>query len=681
VTDTNAVEFSMQDALLMQIRHGEWLPPSVKKELGELMRLGVEGCLRHRVPTDYTNIAILNAGNLIVLGERLDRPDAAREGYRRLDAICVRTAVLGVHEFCSPTYYGTDLNGLLLIHTYARGQRQRRQAEALLQLFWTDIAANWFPMAQRLGGCHSRSYDYLRGLGGLDWHLWVHGWLESQSTGSAERREPWSEEWSPPASLVEMGQQQFPRWVRQHWGILPAESRSQILYRDVALSCCGAGYSGQDSTLVVDLPGGRELPRCYFIPDGREDPYGKKTLETGSARHPKALHMQPFWAGTQRLGDALGLVIYRGRDLAATEVFRVQSHFVLRRTADIWLDGKHLTMPAGTASKPAQVPVPLGHSLVLRYGSAAVAVRVPWSFVRSETPAMASLVDDGNAWNCLRLTVDHGRRADLEKTAAGEMVAGAAFWIRIGSELTRDADFDAWRKDFDQLKRCIVAQSAQRIQVEAPGKDGPLSIAVDRPWDQAARVQLVPKPYQGVLEVGGKELGRPLLAAVEPLCSFPPGTGPLGCMTVPEGKDFFWEAESGMVLPGMDIGEDAEASGHRCVGQKPSPIGQPSGIVTWSLVIERPGRYWLWARVRSADARYGAFSFQAVGEEGAVMPAATWLLRSAGVWRWQPLQFEGAKFPAALDLSKGVCRIQLQTRQSGTMIDQLMLTADPHGQP
>ena len=211
VTDTNAVEFSMQDALLVQVRHGDWLSPVARNQLGDLLRLGVEGCLRHRVPTDYTNIAILNAGNLIVLGERLGRPDAAREGYRRLDAICVRTAVLGVHEFCSPTYYGTDLNGLLLIHTYARGQRQRRQAEALLQFFWTDIAANWFPAAQRLGGCHSRSYDYLHGLGGLDWHLWIHGWLESQLAGSAERREPWTEEWSPPPSLVEMARRQFPR--------------------------------------------------------------------------------------------------------------------------------------------------------------------------------------------------------------------------------------------------------------------------------------------------------------------------------------------------------------------------------------------------------------------------------------------------------------------------------------
>ena len=233
-------------------------------------------------------------------------------------------------------------------------------------------------------------------------------------------------------------------------------------------------------------------------------------------------------------------------------------------------------------------------------------------------------------------------------------------------------------------KRLVPLRSPleQRFQVEVPGKDGPLSITADAPWDQAGRVQLVPKPYQGVLEVDGKELGRPLLAAVEPLCSLPPGTGPLRCMTVPAGKAFFWEAESGLVLPGMAVGDDAEASGGRYVGQEPSPLGQPSGSVMWSLAIERPGRYWLWARVRSADARLMArFPFQVIGEDGAVMPAATWLLRSPGAWQWQPLQFEGAKSPAGLDLSKGVYRIQLQTRQSGTMIDRLMLTADPNERP
>src|SRR5208283_821506 len=122
---------------------------------------------------------------------------------------------------------------------------------------------------------------------------------------------------------------------------------------------------------------------------------------------------------------------YRGRDLAAAEVVHVQSHFVLRRTADIWLDGKRLALSAGKAAKPAAVPIRLGQCVVFRYGSAAVAVVVPWSFVRSGNAETVNLVDDGNPWNCLRLTVDHGRRADLAKAAPGEMVAGAAFWIRV----------------------------------------------------------------------------------------------------------------------------------------------------------------------------------------------------------------------------------------------------------
>ena len=195
------------------------------------------------------------------------------------------TAVLGVHEFCSPTYYGTDINGLMMIQSYAKGERQRKQADALLRLFWTDIAANWFPAAQRLGGCHSRSYDYLRGIGALDWHLWVNGWLESRPRPAARSdAEPWADQWTPPPKLAEMARRQIPRLVRQHWGMLPAESRTQMIYPEVALSCCGAAYGNQDSTLVVDLSGSRDLPRCYFIADGREDPYGKMKFETGARK-------------------------------------------------------------------------------------------------------------------------------------------------------------------------------------------------------------------------------------------------------------------------------------------------------------------------------------------------------------------------------------------------------------
>jgi hypothetical protein len=517
-------------------------------------------------------------------------------------------------------------------------------------------------------------------VGGLDWHLWIHGWLRSKSAGSAERREPWAEEWSPPAALAESARRQLPRSVRQRWGLLPTQSRSQAIYPDVALSCLGASYGNQDSTLVVDLPGGRDQPRCYFIPDGREDPYGKNKYETGSARHLKALHLQPFWAGAQRLGDALGLVIYRGRDLSAAEVTHLQSHFVLRRTAEIWLDGKRLNMPAAVAPAIVEVPVPAGSSLVLRYESAAVAIRTASISGSKGKTATARLVDDGNSWKCLRLTVDHGRSSDFAGLSPDELAAGAAFWVRVGSGLAAEADFDAWRKDFDSQAPLRVVEASGQVHVEVTGKTGLLSIAAHAPWDQAGRVRLVPAPYQGPLEVNGKELGRPMLTAGELLKTCPAGSQPLTARNVPAGKAFFWEAESGLVLPGTTVLRDADASGQSCVGQESSPIGQPSGSVLWSLAIEKPGRYWLWARVRS-DARRGAFAVQVIGADGAILPAANWISRAPHDWQWQRLEFEGAKPSAALNLTKGACLFQFQTRQSGTRIDRLMLTDDPNQQP
>ena len=340
-----------------------------------------------------------------------------------------------------------------------------------------------------------------------------------------------------------MARQQLPRLVRQHWGFLPAESRTQMIYPDIALSCCGAAYGTQDSTLVVDLPGSRELPRCYFIPDGRDDPYGKAKFETGSARHLKALHMQPFWARAQRSCDALGLSGLSPAGLGKEGGDAVQSHFVLRRPDEMWLDGDHFKLPEGTIEKPVHRLAVSGH-LVLRYGKSAVGVVVPWVRRRGKESPGVDFIDDRNNSNCLRLSIDHGSRADFETGDANSPVATAAIWVRVGSELD-DAEFDAWQKQFDATSVSVKEKLGKRIEIELSGKDGALSIAADAPWDASAKVHLVPQPYQGVLEIDGREVGRPLLTAVEPLCSFPPNDGPLGCVAVPAGKPVYWEAESG----------------------------------------------------------------------------------------------------------------------------------------
>jgi hypothetical protein len=60
VTDRNSVEFVMQTATRLWVRHASNLDPAVATTLRRMMALGAEGCLRHRVPAWYTNIARLD---------------------------------------------------------------------------------------------------------------------------------------------------------------------------------------------------------------------------------------------------------------------------------------------------------------------------------------------------------------------------------------------------------------------------------------------------------------------------------------------------------------------------------------------------------------------------------------------------------------------------------------------
>ena len=124
----------------------------------------------------------------------------AAEGYRRFDAFYLYTWQFGIHEYCSPTYYTTDLSGLLFVEERAHREQARQQAARLLKLLWTDIALNWFPGSQKFGGTQSRSYNYLYGLGGIDTQLWLQGWLTVSPEPTHLLTTAFAP-WSPPAEL------------------------------------------------------------------------------------------------------------------------------------------------------------------------------------------------------------------------------------------------------------------------------------------------------------------------------------------------------------------------------------------------------------------------------------------------------------------------------------------------
>jgi len=375
VFDFNAVDFCLQAGAILWLRHRDSMPAAARELLRPLLEHGAEGLLRHRVNESYTNIALMNAGNLLLLGEAMGRREIVAEGAARLDRIVLYLAEAGVHEYVSPTYYGVDLDDVMLIEVFSRNERARTQARAVWELLWTDIALNWFGPAAKVAGARSRDYDYLRGLGYLDQQLQANGWIQlpnNRASGViflAYLPEPVS-----PA--IRQLAANFPRLVTQTWGLDRGQTRTHYLCADVTLSSAGAGYGGRmDLPLTVDLPGPRESVRGYFIPDGRGDPYGKVKIQESQA-HSKTLHLQPYWTAAQRRVDALGLAIYRAKDVP-DGTRTLESHFVLPTDVDeIWVDGERVRFLRGEA---ASHPLKPGAALVVRKGTAMVGVRVPWS--------------------------------------------------------------------------------------------------------------------------------------------------------------------------------------------------------------------------------------------------------------------------------------------------------------
>jgi hypothetical protein len=502
VMDNNAVDFSMRAGPLLWQKHREFMPAPARARLEKLLEFSIQGCRRHQVPSSYSNIAIMNAGDLILLGEALGQPDVADEGYARLDRFYRYTQSAGIHEFDSPTYTGVDLTGLGLIEALARREAGCAQARRLLELFWTDIALNWFPPVQKLAGAQSRTYDYLRGLGELDRQLAWNGWLGTPLPPDMDSIYIAQSNWHPPQKIRDWSSQ-FPRLVRQSWGEDVSQSRTHFLLPDITLSCTAASYGGRmDMPLTVDLPGNRQSVRGYFIADGRHDPYGQKKIAAGA--HQKAFHLNPFWMAAQCNGDALGLVVYRATDLP-TNATTLVSNFVLPMDVDsFWIGGRQITFDQHQALRE---PVNPGEIVALQKGAAACGLRVPWSRGLDGRDAPIFLIYDGNAQGAVRLAVEHA--APGAKPAYSGHAAGAALWIRISNGLKTAADFAAWRHQLAAATAEVDA-TADRIRLRVAGVDGPVSVAAQAPW--SAPESLEPAPTRAVLELNGENLGAGILS-------------------------------------------------------------------------------------------------------------------------------------------------------------------------
>lgn len=176
--DKNALEFAAQSLGPILLRYGPCLRPELAASLVPHVRAAIAALERDapRVGVTYTNIWLMNAESLTLLGEAVGDAEAEARGIAELEAWTKLTKEHGIFEFDSPTYYAADLDSLVLAEHFATAPRARELAHRALNLLWTDVAANWFVPRESLVGPHSRDYDFLRGEGGIDVFTAVAGW-------------------------------------------------------------------------------------------------------------------------------------------------------------------------------------------------------------------------------------------------------------------------------------------------------------------------------------------------------------------------------------------------------------------------------------------------------------------------------------------------------------------------
>ncbi len=668
--DLNAVEFCLQKLVLVQKLFSQRLTQRGRAALKRLLKFGAEGVRRHRVPVSYTNIYLMKSWNCIAVGEALGRRPLADQGYRMLERWLIFTWENGVREYISPCYYGVDLDSLALIARFAERPEGRKNAEAALRLLWTDIAANWFAPCARLGGPHSRDYDYLTGRGYLDHHLQTVGWVQ---TRRRQQRVFFQLcEWRPNKSLWKPIWDQRPRLVLQRWGREPGQTSIHYVGSHFDLGSAGANYGPLDKPLVVNLGNTSKTPQVMFFMDGRGDPYGKKK-EAQRSGHLKALHLTPFVARVQRGPEVLFLA---SADPTKLQFHRHQpkpkcllSHLVVPAEAELWSGEQRLN----AVESGQRFPLSLHSPVFLRLQDVAVGIQwlAAWNGQGQAVPLQ--LVNDGEQFHARRFTCVH-YQSDVQ---AGESVV--VLWLRAAEGLD-DSGFRRFRRNFSQAHHSVNLENGV-LTAEAEGLDARLLLKVDLQSRRILKTQgTEPDDGRFVLAVNGKDRGRSILEQRSCVADWKNllEAAETGARGTPRAEQVVEAEQAVWLTPPFEVARDTKASAGRFVWVPGKPGEKKSGAPAWAewlVHVPKTGRYRLWGRVRTPTSADDSFyvSIQQAGRT--VLPRVDWHTGVHQHWTWTPVTAGLNQKPISLQLKRGAVRVKLWAREDGAALDSLILTS------
>ena len=495
VKDRNAVQFVCQNLLVLALAHGDRLDAANATALKALLTDAAQGSLRQPVRTSYTNIYLMKACNLVLLGQHLGDASLTEQGRANLREFLAYTRANGITEYNSTTYTGIDMDCAVQLVKLARDPRDQATGRTLLRLFWSEVAVNWFEPCRRLGGSHSRDYNYLQGLGATDGHLAANGWIPAAKP-EALGAEAASRLWIAPKEWTDALRAELPREVVQRWGQGPGMTATHWVTKDYSIGTCGTSKAYDDKVFAVQFPGDRRSTMAYFVMESRQDPYGV-SKEPDSNGHNKALHLRPSLVTAQNQGRAL---LIAGDDTERPKHLRP-----VPELKGLW---SHLVFPAdatvcdreGRNIAPGALPNPC--VVFIRKGAVTLAVKAfagtPAGVAGSAAPGIV-YVRDGDKQQAARLTVEHGVGPHPGK--------GVFAFVAEATTSNDDAAFRAFAQAW--AKEAVFSQKGEVATLSGCGLSASIDLSRNKILKTSGETKLAPGQP---ISVNGRDIWTPLLA-------------------------------------------------------------------------------------------------------------------------------------------------------------------------
>jgi hypothetical protein len=164
-TDNNTIVFTMAQVGPILLRYKSQLSAAFVQNAPMNVAKGVAGLDAYAVGPSYTNIYLLKASALLLLGEAVGDSTLEAQGLAAFNAFDAYTMTAGISEYDSPDYTGVQMMALLSTYANTTSPSAKALAGKLLDYFWYDIAGNYFATQSSLSGPHSRTYDVLLATG------------------------------------------------------------------------------------------------------------------------------------------------------------------------------------------------------------------------------------------------------------------------------------------------------------------------------------------------------------------------------------------------------------------------------------------------------------------------------------------------------------------------------------